>query len=364
MTGRRHRGRPRRAARLAAVTAATAVTAVVLGGRPAAADPPAPTDFRSLVDAVTPAGAGVEAEVVGGDAFLRLRVTGDHEVVVPGYAGEPYLRFGPDGTVERNRRSPATYVNQDRQGGGEAPAEADPEAEPAWDEVGGDGSYAWHDHRIHWMQPGDPPVDRGEVVQEWTVDLTVDGAPARVEGRLIWVEPANPWPWAVLATVVAAAVVLVGWRRTGRGSLVGAAAVTVAALGALAVGWGQYADAPAGAGTSPLVVAVPAAALVAGLAAVGLWWRSRSLAAAAALAAVAASTGWAALRLPVLWKAVLPTGLPFAVDRAGTALALGLAVAAAALVVHSGDLALGPGRPPPTALPAEPHSPADTGAGD
>jgi len=50
--------------------------------------------------------------------------------------------------------------------------------------------------------------------------------------------------------------------------------------------------------------------------------------------------GWALLRIEVLWKPVLPTGLPYGLDRAGTVLALALAAAAAVLVVQSGGLLL------------------------
>jgi hypothetical protein len=54
--------------------------------------------------------------------------------------------------------------------------------------------------------------------------------------------------------------------------------------------------------------------------------------------------GWGVLRADVLWKPVLPTDLPYNLDRGLTALALGLAVAAAGLVVWSGGLVLSPGR--------------------
>jgi hypothetical protein len=54
---------------------------------------------------------------------------------------------------------------------------------------------------------------------------------------------------------------------------------------------------------------------------------------------------------------VLPTDLPYALDRAVTALALGLSVAAAGLVVWSGGLV--PGGPVPRAATA----PAGTAAG-
>jgi hypothetical protein len=57
--------------------------------------------------------------------------------------------------------------------------------------------------------------------------------------------------------------------------------------------------------------------------------------------------GWGALRASVLWTPVLPTGLPYALDRAVTALALGLSVAAAGLVVWSGGLVPGAATPRP-----------------
>ena len=105
-------------ARLLAVVAAL----LVAGASPAMADPAGPSDFRSEVTGIVPAADGVEAEVRGGDAFLEVRVDEGHEVLVEGYSGEPYLRFSADGTVERNRRSPATYVNDSRKGKGDGPA--------------------------------------------------------------------------------------------------------------------------------------------------------------------------------------------------------------------------------------------------
>jgi hypothetical protein len=104
---------------------------------------------------------------------------------------------------------------------------------------------------------------------------------------------------------------------------------------------------------SPLVVAVPLAGLVAGALGLAVRRRSPGVARAATLAAVAAVLGWAALRLPVLWKPVLSTALPSGVDRAGTALAIGLAVAAAAVVVLAAGL-VAPSRPPGDKATVEP----------
>ena len=46
------------------------------------------------------------------------------------------------------------------------------------------------------------------------------------------------------------------------------------------------------------------------------------------------------MRLAVLFKPVLPTNSPFALDRAATACALGCSIAAAVLAVRSGALVL------------------------
>jgi hypothetical protein len=59
-----------------------------------------------------------------------------------------------------------------------------------------------------------------------------------------------------------------------------------------------------------------------------------------ALAAVASLSGWALFRVEALLKPVLPTDLPFALDRATIALAIGISVAVAYQAVTSGALAL------------------------
>jgi hypothetical protein len=327
----------------AAAFAATLALVALSRADPAAADPPVPTDYRSTVDAIEPVAEGVRAEVVGGDGFLELRVERGHEVVVTGYQGEPYLRFGPDGTVERNRRSPATYVNDSRDAVADVPGSADPEADPEWATVAHGGAYAWHDHRIHWMGTERPAgAEPGEWTKPWAVDIEVDGNPTRIHGTLALIDDVNPLPWVALGLAVAAAVVIVGRRRP---LTVATVAAAVAAALATGVGWAQRADAPADSGVSPLLVAVP----IVGLAAAGLGIAlrrrlGRRAAVALTLAAAAAVAGWGVLRLDVLSKPVLPTVLDAWVDRAGTTLALALAVASAALVVWGSGLVPNDGR--------------------
>jgi hypothetical protein len=322
---------------IAAVVATVAVVALVRADR-AAADPPVPTDYRSTADAIEPATDGVDAEVVGGDAFLELRVDRGLEAVVTGYQGEPYLRFRPDGTVQRNRRSPATYVNDSRDAASDVPASADPDADPDWETVAHGGAYAWHDHRIHWMgseRPAD--AEPGEWTKAWTVDIEVDGRPTRINGTLALVDDVDPLPWVALGLAAAVAVAIAGRRRP---LTVASVAAPAAAALATAVGWAQLADAPAGSGANPLLVAVPLAGFAA--AALGITIRrrvGRRAFAAMTLAAAAAVAGWGLLRLDVLTKPVLPTVLDAWIDRAGTTVALGLAVASAGLVVLGSGLA-------------------------
>jgi hypothetical protein len=339
---------------LVALVSVAALVALVRA-EPAAADPPRPTDYRSTVDAIEPAADGVDAEVVGGDAFLELTVAPGHEVVVTGYQGEPYLVFRPDGTVERNRRSPATYVNESRDAGAEAPPAADPEAAPDWETVAGAGRYAWHDHRIHWMGADRPDgAEPGEWTRPWVVEIDVDGTPTRITGTLALADGVSPLPWLALGLAAAAAVTVAGRRRP---RLAAAVATLAAAALATGLGWAQRAEAPPGSGVSPLLVAVPAVGIVAGALALtlvalragrGSDGRGRGLAGrrvgdALALAGAAAVVGWALLRASVLWKPVLPTVLDAGLDRAGTAVAAGLAVAAAGLVLW------GSGLPAPSA---------------
>jgi hypothetical protein len=147
-------------------------------------------DFESLV---TSAGGvpGLRAEVLNGDDRLLLVNDGSRTVVVRGYDDEPYARLRPDGTVEVNRRSEATYLNDERFGDVRVPAIADNAAEPDWRVVSRTGRFEFHDHRIHWMAQGDPPkvTDKSErqKVFDWSVPLRVEGGgPAAVRGTLWW----------------------------------------------------------------------------------------------------------------------------------------------------------------------------------
>lgn len=322
-----------------------ALTALLLVGvvaaSPAGADPAGPSDFRSEVTGIVPAAEGLKAEIRGGDSFLEVDVAPGHTAVIKGYSGEPYLRILEDGTVERNRLSSATYLNNDRQGRVDIPADAKAAtkdgAEPDWERVGGGGTYAWHDHRVHWMGGASPPVGRGETVKgfdPWTIPVTVDGTDVEIHGTLFYEDAVSPVPWAVLALVIGG---VLAWFGRRPGLRLGAAALSVASAVALVVGRADWVSTPQGGG-NPLLWALPAFALVTAL--VALVWPESGRGVVAALASVASLSGWALFRIQVLLKPVLPTALPFALDRATVAVALGASVAVAYLAVTSGALAL------------------------
>lgn len=322
------------------VVVAAAMALTLLLASPADADPARPTNFRSRVSGVVPSAPPVSIKVVGGDGFLDLDVIEGHTVVVTGYRGEPYLRVLPDGSVQENTNSPATYLNRDRYARSKVPPTLIGQERlppPAWQTIGRGGHAVWHDHRIHFMGQDTGVIgglDEGRPVP-WTVGLTVDGTDTQVSGNYRLLDPPSPWPWAALALVLIVAMIVVG-RREDRAVLIAAAATTVAGLVGLIVGWQQNAAIPAGAGATPLTVILPVIVVIAGI--VGLVRFKSPSAVIAVLAGVAAAGGWVITRSSVLWKAVLPTDLAPGLDRAGTAMVIGLAVGAAIVVIRSGAL--------------------------
>jgi hypothetical protein len=332
-----------RIARVLVRSAFLALIALMAVAGPASADPAKPTDFKSTVTQVTPPTDVVTMKVVGGDGFLSIKVKPGHEVIVNGYSGGPWLRIRKDGVVEENQLSPATYLDQNRYGRTAPPAnvtaDTETKSEPQWKQVATGGEFAWHDHRIHWMSPDDPPnATRGAVMPEydpWKVSLLVDGQPHEVQGTLTWEKKESPIPWIALALIAGAITLVVGH---GKSTFVAAIAVGIASIAALQTGITAYRSIPSAAGPNPLEIILPAFALVAAI--VGLVFHRKPLGVISILASLAALTGWAIMRIAALFHPVLPTDLPFWFDRSATAIAVGCSVGAAILAVRSGALVL------------------------
>jgi hypothetical protein len=301
---------------------------VVGSAAPAAADPPGPTDYQSSISAVVPPVVGVEAAMIGGDAFLEIRVDPGVHVVVLGYRGEPYVQFLPDGTVEQNRVSPSTYLNEDRYAETEIPAQASYDADPQWEVVAGNGRWAWHDHRTHWMNPARPfGTEPGDQILEAVVPLIVDGDDVSVTVVSVWQEAPSPLAGVAGAVIGLGLMIgLVAWLGRSHGATVAVAATAMIALG---MGWWQVTSVPNETGPSALLYLLPAAALV--LSALGLSvWRDR-LATLGFVAAVPLAM-WGFVKRDGIVRAIIPTDAPWAIDRAMTAAALVIGIAAAVLL--------------------------------
>jgi hypothetical protein len=107
-------------------------------------------------------------------------------------------------------------------------------------------------------------------------------------------------------------------------------------LAAIWVGWADYVSTPGGG--NPLHWALAAVAFVTAVGAVIL--ANRRVGVVLALASVASLSGWALFRIQILFKPVLPTDLPDALDRTVVALALGVSVGAAVIAVLGSGLGL------------------------
>ena len=192
-------------ARLVAVAAGVTVMLAPAGA--VGADPPGPTDYETVVVGIEPATPTIAVEMIGGDSFVQLAVQRGIEAVVLGYSDEPYLRFRTDGTVEENRLSPAVAQNKDRYGEASS-ATGDPNATPEWVVVANNGTYAWHDHRAHWMSSDPPPgFERGQRIQDGVIPLVVDGVTVRISVTTTWQEAPSRVP-LVAGAIVAGFVVM------------------------------------------------------------------------------------------------------------------------------------------------------------
>ncbi len=170
--------------------------------------------YVSTVAGLVPNVLGVNASVVGGDDRLRLSNYSGKTIVILGYAGEPYLRFDDSGVYE-NIRSPAARLNRYRYPSQLTPGTADPEAAPRWRLVARGLSFAWHDHRIHWV-PREPPASvrksprKTHLIFNWRVPGRAGGKRFAITGFLGYVPPPasdGGAPGWLIALLVAAGLV-------------------------------------------------------------------------------------------------------------------------------------------------------------
>ena len=320
-------------------TVATAVLLSALLASPdvARADAAGPTDYRSEITRVatadgSPVPTGFVISVVGHDSFLLLSVEPGTAAEVPGYEGEPYLRFDADGSVFENRLSFSTIYNQDRYGSVERPDYVDHSAAPEWIRVDNDGSYAWHDHRIHYMDPR-PPIGAqpGDVIIETSVPIQIDDVAVEVNVESTLLESNSPIAMIVVSALIAIGGGLMLLRRP---PVALAQTALASALTAFAAGIGWFLSAPSDTDPSLSWLLLPATGAIAAAFALIAARRARAfLANGAALIAAVQLATWIPTRLDSYTAALIPTALPQWLDRGMTAAVVGVVVALAASAI-------------------------------
>jgi hypothetical protein len=169
--------------------------------------------YRSTIRAVKPPMPGLRLKVLYGDDQVWLDNRSGKTVVIDGYSGEPYLRFGPDG-IYVNVNSPAGYLNQDRYARSKVPKSATAKARTDWQKLAGGEVWAWHDHRIHYMNPI-PPKEIQDAprtphhVFNWKVPATENGKPFFITGSLDYKPPPKK-SFPVTLAIVLATLIAVG----------------------------------------------------------------------------------------------------------------------------------------------------------
>ena len=205
---------------------------VLLPARPAMAHGggDATSNYRTRITSVQPSQPDLAVRVFGAGSTIQLTYTGPGTLVVVGYEGEPYLRISSNG-VERNRNSPATYLNQDRYASVDVPTIADADAPPQWEHLSAGRTIEFHDHRTHWMDTVPPATVRADpdretvIFDHWQIPLTIDGEPATINGDLVWVPAPSRVPWVLLGGALVALAAIGLTRRSWQRFALGIAAV-------------------------------------------------------------------------------------------------------------------------------------------
>ncbi len=297
------------------------IVVALLGGTaaPALADPAEPTNYESTVLSVQPATNAVSFEIIGGDAFISVTVTAGHELIVPGYFGEPYIRVAADGSVFVNQNSRALYLNEDRYGDAPIPDQFQDGADPEWGLVGDGGQYAWHDHRTHWMSVDLPPsvsVSEGATIFPWEFPVVVDGTEVTVSGELAWLPSRNPVP-ALMAGVLALAPFLL-WSRRRAAAWLASLAVGVSLVVVIA----EWMNTPSVARNAPVHAMLPIAALVALSAPAWIGEPPAGLLRVTSLGGWSLLLAWTVTAADRLWLPVLVSGIPPIIERAAVSFVL------------------------------------------
>jgi hypothetical protein len=337
-----------------------AVAAVVLTWQPPEAQAHTRTQETTNVVArivETPDIDGLSWTVHTGGLLVEVDNRSGGTLTIEGYEGEPYLRIGPDG-VAHNRRSAATYLNDERLGTVTLPPAVDRQAPAEWVAIDAEPRVRWHDHRTHWMSTRPPGfVETGPVLgtlmelemvgpvgtagdgqgrfQDWEIPRTFEGEDHVLRGVMEWHDPPPAWPWLTAALLLLAPG-LVGLRRVDLVARIRPAALMVGAVAAvnaihlvddLVAFPSDLLDELFGLLHTSLFLGVGLAG------AAWAWWSDSGRVLALAIASGGVLYHQGLVHLPMLFASDFPTVWPQALVRLTVALGLVQAVVVAAVLI-------------------------------
>ena len=172
------------------------------------------TNYKSEIVGVTDPAGQLDVRLLDLGRRIELVNRGPTDIVVVGYAGEPWLRVGPRGVFE-NTYSNSAYLERQRPGRptGPPPDPTKASGPPHWRRTGDGTMLVWSDRRTRFEGPTPDQVLRARgqghlVVPRWTVELRRGDTALAIAGRISYVPPPNPLPWALFAIALFAATVL------------------------------------------------------------------------------------------------------------------------------------------------------------
>jgi hypothetical protein len=303
---------------------------------------PRPSNYRSMVTKIQPPAPGITVRIVDLGAKTQLTNRTSSDATVLGYENEPYLRIGPDGVFE-NLHSAATYINRTRQGG-VVPEGVDtsPTLPPEWHKLSDGNSWAWHDHRAHYMGLHLPPIvqnapGRFHHISVGEIEFVHNGVTSTAFVALDWVPGPSSVPWIPAFVVVfAAALVVAVLPRSWKALALSIAFLVVVDMAhAITYEIGRYGSNMTKAlgflGGSFVSIFVWIGAV---FTIIGLWRRRTEALYGAVFVGVMFALVGGATDLSSLWKSQLPSAGPDALTRLSVVLLLagGAGIALGALI--------------------------------
>jgi hypothetical protein len=280
---------------------------------------PVATNFVARLAGSLP---GVQAKTVDGDQTLWLRVPASTTALVPGTLGEPLLRFDRSG-VWLNLHSPTAQSDGiDRV---DLRPSARTGAKPLWHRLTRAHAYAWHEHRLHLLEPLAHGRTSAGTIGPWSVPVVVAGRRLALRGVLDYRPPGRAWLRVGLAAVLAGAASATASRWTA--VTVGLALVAVPLVWAIRVGRELY-----GRPSVPVVgwVEIAITCLVGAALLYGLVSRNEGTRVLTAFLAGFGALYEGLTMLPVLTHAIALSALPTDFARVAEVLSLGAGIGALA----------------------------------